>query len=51
MKKPKIRFDKSMGLWLCGGLSADGDWHIDWFSGNTPLEAYQHWRGSFGKCA
>jgi hypothetical protein len=43
--KPHIKFDKNMNRWLCGGLAVS-PWYIDWFSGNSPQEAYGFWKKS-----
>jgi hypothetical protein len=48
--KPHLKYDKGMGVWLCGGLPVD-PWYIDWFSGPTPEIAYNRWKRGAGQNA
>lgn len=45
--KPRMKYDRCMKLWLCGGLHVD-PWYIDWFFGDTPETAYLNWKRGFG---
>lgn len=50
MPKPRIKWDKGLAAWLCGGLDVD-PWYIDWFAGATPELAYENWKNGIGRYA
>lgn len=46
--KPHIHF--MFDAWFCGDLFT-APWYIDFYSGNTPLEAYNNWKRGEGNAA